>query len=630
MIEHSETDVRRRGILKAALPLPLIFAATVIVSFFIFSGRSSGNEKTLCDGVGFHASEEVAGSVVRFIETGSILKTALDNNPYLEKVSIAWLSSKILDSQSFIIGVSTAPSAIVKYHFPESGNEALIGHDLLSNPERREALTQAAELKAPVVSGPFESVDGGNVLFVRYPVFTGDKLWGFVSLTVDFEAMIESFGLEKHYPGFSFAFSETSDGDSTGAGNDPRQENRFLAGTKEVYAKGISRKLNLPGKVWRIHVMPSRGWTIVDPFLFILLAAGLTGAIVLFAVFYSKTKKSDSARKDSIAMKGGPVRQKALSAFEAAVREARDIDPERQTQRRATPTPSVSALSESAPAAPIQTAPPGLPQGTGSGEKNLESTVHEDPRSESFADAEDLDAEKHRAFSLEERGAVDSGHENAVERETVRDEKANAPIDLPRRQGREVKFKGPDVKGQLYMPDVLFSGDPSTLFAKPAEEKAMAQAPAQPKQEASPAHTEASATQRRQEFLFSLEEEPKKKELAILVVDDSEANRDIMGRMLSLRGYRADFAASGDEALSLCETRRYTIIFMDCFMPDMDGYRTTSLLRVKYPDSMSTIVGMSARMGDQEIERCKSAGMNDLLMKPFTLKDLLAHIEKQR
>lgn len=626
MIEHSETDVRRRGILKAALPLPLIFAATVIVSFFIFSGRSSGNEKTLCDGVGFHASEEVAGSVVRFIETGSILKTALDNNPYLEKVSIAWLSSKILDSQSFIIGVSTAPSAIVKYHFPESGNEALIGHDLLSNPERREALTQAAELKAPVVSGPFESVDGGNVLFVRYPVFTGDKLWGFVSLTVDFEAMIESFGLEKHYPGFSFAFSETSDGDSTGAGNDPRQENRFLAGTKEVYAKGIFRKLNLPGKVWRIHVIPLRGWTIVDPFLFILLAAGLTGAIVLFAVFYSKTKKSDSARKDSIAMKGGPVRQKALSAFEAAVREARDIDPERQTQRRAPPTPSVSALSESAPAAPIQTAPPGLPQGTGSGEINLKSTAHEDPRSESFADAEDLDAEKPRALSIEESGAADSGHENA-----------NAPIDLPRRQGREVKFKGPDVKGQLYMPDVLFSGDPSTLFAKPAEEKAMAQAPAHA--EANAARTEASAkpkkaeavtaTQRRQEFLFSLEEEPKKKELAILVVDDSEANRDIMGRMLSLRGYKADFAASGDEALSLCETRRYTIIFMDCFMPAMDGYRTSSLLRVKYPDSMSTIVGMSARMGDQEIERCRSAGMNDLLMKPFTLKDLLAHIEKQ-
>jgi len=120
-----------------------------------------------------------------------------------------------------------------------------------------------------------------------------------------------------------------------------------------------------------------------------------------------------------------------------------------------------------------------------------------------------------------------------------------------------------------------------------------------------------------------------KAEGARLVVDDSEANRDIVGRMLSLRGYKADFAASGEAAIELCANRHYSIIFMDCFMPGMDGYRTSSLLRAAHPEAGATIVGLSARIGDQELERCKKAGMDDLLAKPFTLKQLLAHIEKR-
>ncbi len=564
---------------RKALPLPLLFTAIVIVSFLAFSGNIGKKERVLCDAVAFHSSEEITALINRLLEDGAVLKEGLEEKASMGKIELEAISSSILNSHTYISGVSIAPSAVVKYHFPEPGNESLIGHDLLSNPDRRDALTRSVELKAPVVSGPFESVEGGIVFFLRYPIFSIGKLWGFTSVTVDFGAMIESLEMEKHYPGFAFAFSGESGGAiplaSSEANDNLRQAGQFLAGRKNAFSGGISSAIALPGANWRIHVMPLAGWTAADPFLYVMLLAGLTGAALLFIIFYLK---SLSAR-----------REERLPAFEVAAREAREMEAREGAAR--------DAMAEDATAGAV--APSAM-----SGPRNI-------PENTTW-----------RASPPEKTAPRASP---AV--------KTTTTITIPRRNGQEVKFLGPDVKGQLYMPDVLITEEPSLFQAKmderlpekkPPEEKPRLEMPTiqrAPKKEKAP-------EQRRQEFLFSLEEEPVRKEMAILVVDDSEANRDIMGRMLSLRGYAADFAASGEDALPLCAARAYDIIFMDCFMPGMDGYKTSLALREKHPGMKARIVGMSARIGDKELERCRLSGMDALLAKPFTLRDLLAHMEK--
>ena len=579
----------------------------VLLSFLMYSGRSADNEKTLCAGVAFHASEEISAAVQRYAETGSALRVALERNPSLDEGAIRAISSSILRSMPFVTGVSTAPSAIVRYHFPEAGNESLIGHDLLSNPERRDSLTRAVELRTPVVSGPFESVEGSSALFLRYPVFSGEKLWGFTSLTIDFDAMIDTFGLDRHYPGFSFAFSDEA-------------------------GYGVAQDVVLPGATWQIRVKPSRGWAALDPFLYVMLLAGLAGAALLFISFRARAGGEGGHAEPGLSKGGrsvpGPAvpaprdraaRTENLSALEVAVRAAREMGP--------TASPESATLGERAPAAPVQSLP--------------------------SADSSSVDGARVAGASADSPQPLESAAKTGDAPEAPM--AAAGPIpenESPSRKGREVKFLGPDVKGQLYMPDILFQGDPSLLFAASAKDRTSAQ-PAQqplprpeksatsssiePQGQESPRHPGPKPAgqrpvypaARRQEFLFSLEEEPVKAEVAILVVDDSEANRDIVGRMLSLRGYKADFAASGEAAIELCANRHYSIIFMDCFMPGMDGYRTSSLLRAAHPEAGATIVGLSARVGDQELERCKKAGMDDLLAKPFTLKQLLAHIEKR-
>ena len=622
----------------AAIPLALLFAAIVIASFAIFSHRIGKSETALCVGVAHNASEEAATFLEAVVDSGSPLASAIGADPTLWKGGIAAMAQAVLDARPYVVGVSVAPSAIVKYHFPEEGNESLIGHDLLSNPERRDALTSAAERKVPVLSGPFESVDGKRVLFVRYPVFSGGKLWGFTSLTIDFEAMARSLALEKRFPGFSFAL----------AGQD------YLAGARKAFADGRAvAPVALPGADWTLHVVPSAGWSTQDPFLVVLLVAGITGALLLLAALRPRHRASASgAAEESRA----PDWLKKAPLFEAA--------PAVASSPLAAPAVTVTEIAAGIAATMASTPAGAAPRGPAL-----------DPGAKAEAPAGEA-----KAGEAKERGAAYGLGVAAVSAAEMLPPASDMPADpaceaAAARKSREIRFIGPDVRGEVYMPEILVSGEPGSLFAKFASEAkpepaaapvpppdaspepdalpepravpasptafpaaSSAPAPAQaarPTPAKAPAHEAAPAPRPQKEFPFTLAEpvaaaagDARKALPSILVVDDSEANREIVGRMLALRGYQADFAVSGEEALESCSRRAYDIVFMDCFMPDMDGYKASAALRERRAGRVRTIVGMSARIGDQEVERCRQAGMDDLLAKPFTLKQLIAHLER--
>ena len=626
MIGRNDSSVREWRAALSAAPLPLIFAAIVIVSFTGFSERLRANEKALCASVAFHASEEISASMARLIDSGEGLSSELGSDPEPGKGYIQTLSEAILRASPSVTGVSVAPSAIVKYHFPENGNESLIGHDLLSNPERRDSLTRAAELKTALVSGPFESVDGGSFLFVRYPVFSRDKLWGFVSLTIDSAKLFESFNLESHYPGIRFAISGTSGKAATGE-SEQAPVDRFLGGTAAVWSRGgVSQRISLPGAEWRIHVMPFGGWTLVDPYLYILFGAGLTASLILFFVFYSRARlrKAKAGNKESWLETS--VKAAGRDDLARGDKEANREKPAREDEK---------ANGEEQPSGDEAVKAVQIPEKVVIASRNADSGSEE---------------ARIPATVLPTAASVEESP-GRFDQEPAMGSLFPGLADIAKHGGRQLRFRGPAVKGELYMPEAsaLASAGVLPLLKDAAPEERPRPAPPEqdaerepkpgpePKTPPKPAATPGPAAPSgpvaavpapKQEFLFSLEEEPSREDCAILVVDDSDANRDIMGRMLSLRGYHADFAGSGEEAISLCAGRQYDIIFMDCFMPDMDGYRTCAAIREKAPDSGAKIIGMSARIGEQELRRCRDAGMDELLAKPFTMKQMLAHLDK--
>lgn len=573
------------------LPLPFLFAAIVLISFISVSLRTGATERDLSRGVVVNAAAEMQSALAGVLEEASELSSALESNPSLAKSGLASIAMRLLEKHPFITGISTAPSAIIQYHFPETAGPGAIGHDLLTNPERRDTLVEAVARKSYVLSGPFDDIEGRLVLFARFPVFVSDSLWGFTSLSIDFEKMMEAFDFGGRYQGFAYAVSAIA-GDSESsafAGG----EGAFLFGSKTAFEKGVkSDTLKLPGTRLVLHLIPSRGWSGSDPWLLILLVAGLAGSFFLLAALYLRL----------------PVRTLQRTAVSAPLAEAvRDL-------RAAREHASSEARPSQAPAQPDSRTE--LPP--------VRKEASEEPPADNLL-----------AFHAPQ--AAGNG----------------------KRPSQGTTFKGADVKGEVYMPDVLFSGDPATFAehfglkgAGPGErgesededEEGCFIAPSsvqvpeagkipEPVQASEPMQLPLPRQAPEAVQAPETESEPRTASLpapkpAILVVDDSDANRDIMGRMLALRGYDADFAASGEDAVSACSARRFDIVFMDCFMPGMDGYRTASLLRAEPLSSHAMIIGMSARTGSQELQRCRDAGMNDLMAKPFTLTQLMGYLER--
>lgn len=113
----------------------------------------------------------------------------------------------------------------------------------------------------------------------------------------------------------------------------------------------------------------------------------------------------------------------------------------------------------------------------------------------------------------------------------------------------------------------------------------------------------------------------------ILVVEDGAINREVMKNLLEQAGLKPRLAANGAEALALVSERMPDAILMDCQMPVMDGYETTSMLRSQGFRNLP-IIAVTAGITTDERIRCYSEGMNGVITKPLDIHELLVILER--
>ncbi|QVM92876.1 response regulator [Pseudomonas entomophila] len=113
----------------------------------------------------------------------------------------------------------------------------------------------------------------------------------------------------------------------------------------------------------------------------------------------------------------------------------------------------------------------------------------------------------------------------------------------------------------------------------------------------------------------------------ILLVEDNPVNQLVAKGMLAKLGCQVQVAAHGAEALELLEQETFDLVLMDCNMPVMDGYEASRRIRQSGRWPELPIVALTANAMPEERERCRAAGMNDYLAKPFRREELLALID---
>jgi len=109
----------------------------------------------------------------------------------------------------------------------------------------------------------------------------------------------------------------------------------------------------------------------------------------------------------------------------------------------------------------------------------------------------------------------------------------------------------------------------------------------------------------------------------VLVAEDNIVNQKVAVRMLEKLGLRPDLAADGREAVEMFSLVPYDLIFMDCQMPEMDGYAAAREIRRREgPDHHVAIVAMTAEVLAGCREQCLAAGMDDHIGKPISMQAL--------
>jgi CheY-like chemotaxis protein len=113
----------------------------------------------------------------------------------------------------------------------------------------------------------------------------------------------------------------------------------------------------------------------------------------------------------------------------------------------------------------------------------------------------------------------------------------------------------------------------------------------------------------------------------VLVAEDNLVNQLVTVRLLETRGFAVDVASDGRRAVDMHTKAPYDVIFMDCQMPELDGYDATREIRRYDGETRHTpIIAVTANTLPGDAERCFEAGMDSFIGKPISSAKLDASI----
>jgi len=118
--------------------------------------------------------------------------------------------------------------------------------------------------------------------------------------------------------------------------------------------------------------------------------------------------------------------------------------------------------------------------------------------------------------------------------------------------------------------------------------------------------------------------------ISVLLAEDNLVNQFVLSKMLSDWGITVEVVDNGRKVIDKLREHDYNLILMDTHMPELNGYQAAKIIRVDFaePKRSVPIISLSAAALDYEQEEAITAGMNDVLSKPFQPYELHEKIQK--
>jgi len=116
------------------------------------------------------------------------------------------------------------------------------------------------------------------------------------------------------------------------------------------------------------------------------------------------------------------------------------------------------------------------------------------------------------------------------------------------------------------------------------------------------------------------------KNIKVLIVDDSEMNRKLLGIQIYKYNFVPKFSYNGLQAVEEMRKNVYDIVLMDMQMPIMNGYEAIKVIRDEEKDKRTPIIAISASRSKEAAAKCFDIGADDFLSKPYKVEELIEKI----
>jgi CheY-like chemotaxis protein len=114
----------------------------------------------------------------------------------------------------------------------------------------------------------------------------------------------------------------------------------------------------------------------------------------------------------------------------------------------------------------------------------------------------------------------------------------------------------------------------------------------------------------------------------LLVAEDNLLNQKLISAILRTAGYHFKIVENGRLAVEAMRDDPYDMVLMDLQMPEMDGVEATKAIRGELGRRDIPIIAVTAYLADVGRDRCRDAGVDDYVEKPFTREKLLSVVQR--
>ncbi len=269
-MQTNYNELQRSSIKKAFL-FTLICFIMFTALYYIMLQRDLAADKERYGYIARNQAEHIVTTIDCVMSRTNTLKTMIKEN----NGNTAWFDNVAEDIYMSIqdeTGVSPrnfaiAPNGVVSDVFPLDGNEEFIGFDFLDTSlEGNLEAKEAYENGSTILTNPFELVQGGIGMGGRASVLLQNDdtryLWGLVTVTIDFDNLMEVLGLDNlQGMGVDYSLSYI----------DPDGRSQFMYGVSDLGSDAVKTQFSVRNLTWEIDVKPSRGWLSVWDVVFSML-----------------------------------------------------------------------------------------------------------------------------------------------------------------------------------------------------------------------------------------------------------------------------------------------------------------------------------------------------------------------